>query len=355
MDKKEQSFSFSDIPKQAVLNEDKHKVVSLSPAIKLTPTSEENLTAAEIAVQPEIKKGKPTETVNVIPLTGKIIDKTATGKIIKAAEISNKTKANPVIVAKVIKATGKATNSATIASNPTDNNTETTSTDAINAKKQFNTGATKKVPIPPSENVKIAIEKTQAKSEVKKQSAKKNIDAKKDIPQLDIKFGDILKSARQSKGLTLTEVGNKTKIGEAYIEALEAENLKDLPPIVYVYAYVKNLCHVYEINDEVKNNILVGLKKLLPTHLSQKTVHNLNIDYEIDKDEEHKLKLIITSSLAAIVIIAIVIAVAIWLMNSDNITTKQPLSVDKTIVFERSKLIELSPHQSIKMTILNNK
>lgn len=397
MDKKEQSFSFSDFPGHAVLNEDKHKVVSLSPAIKLTPASAADITATEVN-GPIAIKGMPAETINAIPLTGKIVEQHPADKALNVIKTTTaKTNNQPLKMTPAIEIPTKNTESSVIIkiAPSVNNNIDTNLTDEISSQNNTNTVSMKKIPIIPTESVRININSSITEPEVKiqltaekvnpveekvkpskekikpvkekvnpvkekvKPSKEKIKPAKLNIeiesPKLEIRFGADLKSARLSKGLTIVEVENKTKIGKIYIEALEAENLTILPPIVYVYAYVKNLCQIYEINDEVRNNILFGLKKLLPTHLPHETIHSLNIDYEVDTEEEHKLKLIVTSSLASIIIISIVIAVSIWLMNSDGNHKKQPSSIEKIVAFNRNKLIELSPHQSVKMTTLNHK
>jgi transcriptional regulator with XRE-family HTH domain len=226
-------------------------------------------------------------------------------------------------------------------------------------KNQPDTGPTQKIPIPPSKNVRINLEAEPAKSKPVKQAAEKKVKAKDEPiaepvnPDLDIKFGKYLKDARNAKKMSLAEVENKTKIRKNYIEALESENFVDLPPIIYVCAYVKNLCLSYEIDNDTREKILAELKKLLPTHLSNETIQNLNIDCEIDEAEEHKLNIIVTTILVVIILACLVTAVSIWLLNSGDSPQQTATSSGQTTKFERSKLIELSPHQSVKMTVLD--
>jgi cytoskeletal protein RodZ len=52
-------------------------------------------------------------------------------------------------------------------------------------------------------------------------------------------FGETLRHAREARGLTVTEVSEITKIRARYLEALEREEWRVLPPAVYALGFVK--------------------------------------------------------------------------------------------------------------------
>jgi hypothetical protein len=215
------------------------------------------------------------------------------------------------------------------------------------------TKPTQKITIPPVKNNRINLneESTHTHTQASPKKSKKG-QKTTTTSELKVKFGEILKQARIDNGLSPAAVEDITKIRSCYIEALEVEDFTLLPPIVYICAYVKTLCTTYKIDKEIQEKILADLKKLRPTHLSDETIHNLNIDCEIDEAEEHRLKVFITTAIVAIIIICLVSAVSIWLMNSDHQVQTEPAMV-KTTKFNRDSLIALSPPQSIKMTILS--
>ncbi len=63
-------------------------------------------------------------------------------------------------------------------------------------------------------------------------------------------FGEKLKLARESLGLTLADVAAKLKLGARQIEALEAEDLAHLPGDVFARGFVRNYARLVEIDAE---------------------------------------------------------------------------------------------------------
>jgi cytoskeletal protein RodZ len=53
-------------------------------------------------------------------------------------------------------------------------------------------------------------------------------------------LGEMLREARERKGVTLTEAQQATKIRYAFLQALENEDFSALPPKVYVRGFIKN-------------------------------------------------------------------------------------------------------------------
>ncbi|MGD0152237.1 MAG: RodZ domain-containing protein [Thermacetogeniaceae bacterium] len=53
-------------------------------------------------------------------------------------------------------------------------------------------------------------------------------------------IGELLRSERESRGLTLNDVEDATKIRTSYIKALEAEKFDELPGEVYCLGFLKN-------------------------------------------------------------------------------------------------------------------
>lgn len=63
-------------------------------------------------------------------------------------------------------------------------------------------------------------------------------------------FGEKLKLARESLGLTPAEVAAKLKLGARQIEALEAEDLAHLPGDVFARGFVRNYARLVEVDPE---------------------------------------------------------------------------------------------------------
>lgn len=70
--------------------------------------------------------------------------------------------------------------------------------------------------------------------------------------------GTILKEARLAKGLTFTDVEEKTKIRTKFLEAIEADDYSKLPSVSYAKGFVKNYADLLGLNS---NNILAFFRR----------------------------------------------------------------------------------------------
>lgn len=61
-------------------------------------------------------------------------------------------------------------------------------------------------------------------------------------------LGKILQDSRNKKYMTIEDVSSITKIKDHYIEALENEDLEQLPPRVYSVGFLNNLADLYDLS-----------------------------------------------------------------------------------------------------------
>ena len=66
-----------------------------------------------------------------------------------------------------------------------------------------------------------------------------------------MEIGQILRKAREEKGLTLEQAEEQTKIRRKYIEALENEKYEVLPGPVYVKAFIKTYARYLDLNGDL--------------------------------------------------------------------------------------------------------
>lgn len=62
--------------------------------------------------------------------------------------------------------------------------------------------------------------------------------------------GNRLKKARKSRGLSLDDIKNKSKIKKSYLEALENENFEKLPGEVYTKVYIRGYAKIVGIDPQ---------------------------------------------------------------------------------------------------------
>jgi cytoskeletal protein RodZ len=63
-------------------------------------------------------------------------------------------------------------------------------------------------------------------------------------------FGTHLKVERQSRGISLEELSDATKIRLAYLEALENEDVTHLPPPTFTKGFIRSYCRHIRIDDQ---------------------------------------------------------------------------------------------------------
>jgi curved DNA-binding protein CbpA len=62
--------------------------------------------------------------------------------------------------------------------------------------------------------------------------------------------GDLLRRAREAKGLTVLQVSERTKILRSHIESVEAERFEQLPPPVYLRGIVHSIATTLRLDDQ---------------------------------------------------------------------------------------------------------
>jgi cytoskeletal protein RodZ len=63
-------------------------------------------------------------------------------------------------------------------------------------------------------------------------------------------FGELLKEARQNKGVSLEEVEEELRIRKKYLQALEEEDFSIMPPKVYVKGFLRNYAIYLDLDPE---------------------------------------------------------------------------------------------------------
>ena len=137
----------------------------------------------------------------------------------------------------------------------------------------------------------------------------------------DAPFGDLLVQARKSAGLSEEQVRQITKLNAAYLAALERSDTANLPPPVYVSAYIRTLSDLYGLDEESTALVREKLKAgpgtggNVPTALIQ----NLEKESVINEEEDKRLRKIFWSSVACLVFLfLLVIGITIVILWSPS-------------------------------------
>ena len=90
-------------------------------------------------------------------------------------------------------------------------------------------------------------------------------------------LGDVLKNARENKGLTLDEIALETKIQKRYLEDLEKEDFEDMPGNVYERGFLRTYAEALDLD----------VKEILELHDEIRGEKKVE---EMDQEEHHEEK-----------------------------------------------------------------
>jgi len=136
---------------------------------------------------------------------------------------------------------------------------------------------------------------------------------RQEIPLEGKRYGEFLREMRERRGLDYAALENATKILPRYLEALEKEDLKSLPPVVYVIAYIRTLCRFYGIGNDRSELLIRELKQELTPTCSDELLNTLEIDSSASEAHEKLLRRILWGAVGGAGLLIILIGLGIYL------------------------------------------
>lgn len=139
-------------------------------------------------------------------------------------------------------------------------------------------------------------------------------------------IGNVLKEARDNKGLSLDEIQRETKIQRRYLEYIELGELDKLPGNFYAKAFVKQYCEAVGLNS---SEILTEFKNEFPEDKKDLAAREMyNRAQKMNSQEDFKNKLIdnLPKFMVICFVVVAIVAAYLFLMsdsqNSDVSTTE---------------------------------
>ncbi|HHW41124.1 MAG TPA: helix-turn-helix domain-containing protein [Syntrophomonadaceae bacterium] len=141
-------------------------------------------------------------------------------------------------------------------------------------------------------------------------------------------IGEILREAREKKGLSLSDVENETKIRTKYLAALESEDFKEIPGEAYVLGFLRNYARFLELDADQIVNSYKSQIKTSDTVTSPPCQEESQPSPETDEgllsgalSKRKGLSLIITS---IVVVMLIILAIIFGFLKGDTSRTPEP-------------------------------
>lgn len=163
-------------------------------------------------------------------------------------------------------------------------------------------------------------------------------------------LGELLAAARNEQNMTIEEVSAVTLIRQDYIRALEADAHNELPPIIFIKAYVRALRALYNLDEDSAKMLqeqLAGIEN--PADVPEKVVDELNKNVQINEEEARKVRLTgyyLLGSLAAIFILTVALVIYFAAIRGKNVQEeKEGSRIEKTETALSGKNSEFAPEK----------
>jgi cytoskeletal protein RodZ len=142
-----------------------------------------------------------------------------------------------------------------------------------------------------------------------------------------ISIGTYIQDARVKAGLSINQVSQKTKIHVHYLEAIERDDFANTPPFIYVRAYVKKLCDLYEISEDTAMSLLEVFQSEREP-LPEKLIQDLKETKQVNENDVEKVKSyvkLIGMSTASFIILLVILG-AVLISRRDRDIIDKPLT-----------------------------
>lgn len=164
-------------------------------------------------------------------------------------------------------------------------------------------------------------------------------------------FGRYLRDVRQRNHLEISDLSEATKIRSTYIESIEDEDYDNLPPAVYVLAYVKTIGGYYELPEEVMGHLTAEIRQRLEYETPEDPSKAIIDEEESVENRIIMRRIILFGSLAVAIFLALILLLTLKLVASKSsapdrgaapsATELRPLSEDELLKLHRPPQLEL--------------
>ena len=121
-------------------------------------------------------------------------------------------------------------------------------------------------------------------------------------------LGELLRKAREARGLTISEVQEATKIRSRYLEAIEQGNFEVLPGDVYVKGFLRNYAEAVGLcGDEV-----VARYKAERERIEEEKAREASPDKGRDVPKKARIPRLLLIAVGIVAVVAVVVGVTMW-------------------------------------------
>lgn len=169
-------------------------------------------------------------------------------------------------------------------------------------------------------------------------------------------FGSTLKKLREASGISIDDLSFELKIKKDFLVALEEEDFENLPPDVYIVAYIRRLGGVYHLTDDEIIALSGKVRDRMVMDYPEDMEKVVSI-YEHSEENDEKLRkfAVVFISILVIIVIAVAGILVYGYVNrkQDGVATPEqaPESVEIKH-FQKDSLIDLQPEVRLNKPLL---
>ena len=139
----------------------------------------------------------------------------------------------------------------------------------------------------------------------------------------------ILQAARCAAGLSLEDVEKATQIRPHHLQALENGDYDSLPRPVYVLAYLRKLCELYDVPEE-EEDLLVKPWRNFPCELPENLTASVQPDTENPQRKVlHQIEVALLA-IGGIIILGIIVLIVVLIVSYINKNNVPELTINNT-------------------------
>ena len=166
-------------------------------------------------------------------------------------------------------------------------------------------------------------------------------------------YGDVLRRLRESRGKSIDELADETCIKADALRALENEDTDALPPPFYIAAYIKKLCTLYGVSEELTEELSADVKSTLERTVPE-DLSRVVRGHGVSEENEKRIRrlAIILVALAVFVVVLIISGAALLVSH----LTSGGSSNDRiNIAFDDDSLLKMQETPRLEMPRLPKK
>lgn len=167
-------------------------------------------------------------------------------------------------------------------------------------------------------------------------------------------YGTVLRRLRESRNKSIDELASETCIKADALRALEEEDTDALPPPFYIAAYIKKLCTLYGVSDELTEELSADVKSTLERTVPE-DLSRVVRGHGVSEENEKRIRrlAVILVALAVFVVVLLISGAALLVSHLTSGTggSDEPIN----ITYDEDSLLKLQDKPRLEIPRLPKK